>query len=264
MRNDSVYCPGDSFVHRAHPLTKLYAVPLAVISAFALPWPATWVLSFALLAAAFALDIGGTVLRRYLVLALPFVLALFVFHGLILDRPDFRPLDGWPGWLPDFSPAGVRHAAVVGGRISLMLAISLLFVATTHPAMLLQAFDAANWPPALSFLLASPLLLLDQFAARVRAIRDAQQTRGLDVDGSLRVRFSAIRALIVPLVTLALADVNERAHVLTARGFRALPRRSVLDPPADDPRQRLIRRLLLVLCALEAGYLLWRQLPFPG
>jgi energy-coupling factor transport system permease protein len=249
----SIHCPGESILHRANPLTKLAAVLWFVAVSFVLPWPALWLGSLLLLLAAFPLGIGPVVLWRYLVLSLPFTLAVFIFHGFVLGRPDFRPAF----WVLDYSLVGLEHAALIGGRISLMLSASLLFVATTHPATLLRSFDAAGWPPGLSFLLASPLLLIEQFAARAGAIRDAQQTRGLAVTGIVS-RLQAIRILIVPLVTLALADAHERSNVLTARGFRALPRRTVFAPPADSAAERRLRIALVVLAGLLLGYALWR------
>lgn len=251
MQAVSLYRPGESFLHRANPLTKLTGVLFVVVTVFLLPWPALWLLSAAVLAAAFSLTIGRVVLFRYLALSLPFTIAVFVFHGLIVQKSDAVKLVGWL----HYSQEGVIHAAVIGGRISLMLIASLLFVTTTAAPTLLKSFDAARWPPALSFLLASPLLLLDQFTARAKSISDAQQVRGLHVNGSIRARLRALTMLLVPLLTSALADAHERAHVLTARGFRALPYRTVLEPPHDTLLQRGFRLLLLALLVAEIGYL---------
>jgi energy-coupling factor transport system permease protein len=138
-----------------------------------------------------------------------------------------------------------------------MLSGSLLFVTTTHPSKLLRALDAAQCPPALSFLLASPLLLIGEFTARATAISHAQQARGMRVDNPLS-RLRAVTVLIVPLITLALADASERSQVLTARGFRALPRRTVLVAPADSILERRLRFLFLAATAALSGYALWR------
>lgn len=254
MQAFSLHSPGKSHLHRANPMTKLLLVVFCVVTSFVPSWPALWLLTLGILAVGAASGIGRTVVVRYLVLSLPFTFAVFAFHGLVMPRPDFRPVFGW---LP-YSAAGLDYAALVGGRISVMLAASLLFVATTHPAALLRAFDAARWPPALSFLLASPLLLLEQFSARANAIRDAQQTRGLAIGGSLAARIQALRILLVPLLTLALSDAQERAHVLTARGFRALPYRSVIDPPADSPLERTVRIALTGTMILEIAYVILR------
>lgn len=254
MLNSSIYCPGESSLHRANPLTKSTGLFTVVVTSFLLPPPALWVVSAIILLIGLACGVGGSVIWRYVLLSLPFTLAVFVFHGAILPRSDMQPVLGWL----HYSLTGLEHASLVGGRISLVLASSLLFVSTTAPATLLRALDAARWPPGLSFLLASPLLLLDQFTARARAISDAQQARGLRVDGSPWRRLQALRMLLVPLLTSALADAQERSHVLTARGFRALPYRTVIDPPADTRLQRFLRWSLAVFMAMETVFMVLR------
>lgn len=254
MQAAAIYSPGKSLLHRANPFTKLVLVLFFIVTSFVLAWPFLWLSTLALSLIGVCLGIGSILLTRYIALSLPFSFAVFAFHSLVLPREDFQPVFAWLS----YSPSGLEHAAIIGGRISMMLAASLLFVTTTHPAVLLRSFDAARWPPALSFLLASPLLLLDQFAARAKAIRDAQQTRGLAIGGSVKARITAVRILIVPLLTLALSDAQERAHVLTARGFRALPYRTVIDPPADNVVEKRLRLGLWTIMAIELAYVILR------
>ena len=104
---------------------------------------------------------------------------------------------------------------------------------------------------------ASPLLLIEPFSARARAIRDAQQARGLDLNGSWKARIKAFPALLIPLVTLALSDLDQRASVLDGRAFRARPFRVVLDAPVDQPYERWLRRLLLLALPVQIGLVLW-------
>lgn len=249
MPSWSIHKPGSSVLHRANPMTKLAALLCSAAFAFALPVQMTWLATVALLLTAFPLGIGGVVLRRFAVLALPFLIAVLVFHSLILARPDYTVLIG-----PlTYSPEGFAYAAMLGGRISLMLAASLLFVATTHPSTLLRSLDSAGLPPGISFLLATPLLLIDEFTARAGAIRDAQQARGMRVDTAAD-RIRALKQLTVPLITLALADAQERSSVLTSRAFRAYPRRSVLEPPSDSLTQKYLRYGLCALVFLVFGY----------
>lgn len=251
-----MFRPGQSVLHRANPLTKLCLLLWVMTLAFLLPWPALWAAAVALVLGAGRPGTGAPVLRRFVALGAPFTLAVLVFHGLILPRPDHLPvLSGHP-W-PAYSPSGLTHAALLSGRIALIFAAGLIFSATTHPADLLRSFDAAHWPPGLAYLLAAPMLLIEDFGARTRAIRDAQAVRGLNFGGSLRNRIMALTMLVVPLVTVALADAQERGDVLTARGFRALPRRSLLNPPPDSLRQSMARRVLLGLALIQIGIAPW-------
>ncbi|SDE84918.1 hypothetical protein SAMN04488105_108234 [Salipiger thiooxidans] len=82
--------------------------------------------------------------------------------------------------------------------------------------------------------------------------------RGLDLQGSFLTRARAFPALLMPLVTLALADIDHRAQVLDGRGFRAMPHRTVLDAPADSGAQRAARWIILLsIPVLIAGGILW-------
>jgi energy-coupling factor transport system permease protein len=256
-----IYRPGQSLLHRANPLTKLSLLLWVLTLAFVLPWWLLWAATFLLVVGARLPEVGAPILRRFILLSAPFTVAVLIFHGLIMPRPDFVPVFtgaffSGPGWLR-FSPSGLDHAALLSGRIALILAAALLFSATTHPATLLHSFDAAHWPPGLAYLLAAPLLLIEDFSARTRAIRDAQGARGMNLGGSLRNRIRALTMLVVPLVTAALSDAHERGDVLTARGFRALPQRSLLNPPPDSPRQSLLRKVLLGLALLQIGAAPW-------
>lgn len=254
MQSLYVRLPVEGFLHRANPFTKLVFLLFCVVTAFVPAWPVLWCASAVLMLVGFASGVGREIFVRYWIFSLPFTLAVFGFHGLVLSRPDFEPFLGWL----HYSPAGIRYAALVGGRISFMLMSSLLFVAATHPSALLRALDAARWPPAAAFLLASPLLLIDQFTARINAIRDAQQTRGLALDGWPFARVHALRILIVPLLTLALSDAHERANVLTARGFRALPHRTVIDPPRDSNVEKVLRLVLAVAMVMAIIHVILR------
>ena len=97
------------------------------------------------------------------------------------------------------------------------------------------------------------MLLLDPFSKRVRSIRDAQQARGLDLTGSWRARAAALPVLFVPLITLALSDIDHRAMVLDGRGFRAVKRRTVLDAQADGAGQRWFRWIAGTLAVAQLG-----------
>ncbi|MHA7868139.1 MAG: energy-coupling factor transporter transmembrane component T family protein [Salipiger thiooxidans] len=249
-----LYVRGRSFLHRLNPLTKLALVLWCAVAAFALPPQGT--IPLALLAIAVGIFAGaGKVFARRLIFTLtPLALALFVVHGMLVDHEGARAaVLGL-----DLSHDGLAYMVRILGRIAALLSGSLLFVCTTHPARLLKALDSHNFPPGMAYVIASPLLLLEPFTQRARAIREAQMARGLDLQGSFLTRAKAFPALLMPLVTLALADIDHRAQVLDGRGFRAMPHRTVLDAPADSGAQRAARWIIVLsIPVLIAGGILW-------
>lgn len=247
-----LYVPGNSFIHRINPLTKLVGLLWVAVTTFMLPpagMAAVFVVTFLFGIVAGA---GKAFVKRLVFTLLPLAIALFVIHGVLIERHD--TIDHG---LISISPEGLAYMAHILVRVAALLAASMLFVTTTHPAILLKALDSHGISPGIAYLIASPLLLLEPFSARARAIRDAQQARGLDLTGTWKARVTAFPALLIPLVTLALSDLDHRASVLDGRAFRARPFRTVLDAPAEHPLEHWVRRLLLAALPIQFGLLLW-------
>ncbi len=247
-----LYVPGNSFIHRVNPWTKLVGLLWLAATIFMLP-PAGMA---AIFAATFLFGIiagaGKAFVKRLLLTLLPFAIFLFVIHGVLIERHD-----SVDHGLVSVSPQGVAYMLQILVRVAALLAVSMLFVTTTHPAVLLKALDSHGISPGIAYLIASPLLLLEPFSARARAIREAQQARGLDLNGSWKARVKAFPALLIPLVTLALSDLDHRASVLDGRAFRAKPFRVVLDAPPDRPYERWLRWALIIAIPVQIGVLLW-------
>jgi energy-coupling factor transporter transmembrane protein EcfT len=252
MAQGLLFSAAETPLHRLNPLTKLAGLVWLASLVIVLPWQGAWAIAI-LIGLGAAASVGLPVVKRLLAIALPFSVAVFAVQGFLLAHTDTQPLAGPIA----FSHEGVLRAASVAGRVSAIVAASLLFSATTHPATLLRAGDAAGWPPAFSYLMASPLLMLETFHERAAAIRAAQETRGLRLRGSWRAGVTSLPALVLPLITTALIDVDERSRVLVARGFRAHPRRMTIDKVADSVAERILRPALLCLAAVQATLLIW-------
>jgi energy-coupling factor transport system permease protein len=248
-----LFTPGSSWVHAANPLTKLAVMLWAVSAAVILPTAGTAFLILGGVALAFSIGVGRPVVERLALTLTPLAIALFVVHGMLIGRPELVLF----GHIA-VSPRGLADAAGILARIAAVLTASLLFVTTTHPADMLKSLDARGVSPGLSYLIASPLLLLAPLTSRAKDIRDAQRARGLDLTGSWKARITALPALFIPLITLALTDLDHRALVLTSRAFRARKQRTVIDPPLDSRRQMWLRRGVITIAVLQLGLVrLW-------
>ena len=250
-----LFTPGESLLHRANPLTSLVIMLWMISFAAVMPTAATAGLTLLAVAVSLATGVGKRAVKRLLLTMTPIGVALVVVHGLLIDRPDVSSIG-----LVSVSPSGLDYALRVFMRVACMLMATLLFVTTTHPSDMLKALDQRGVPPGLGYLIASPLLLIEPFSDRAKAIRDAQRVRGLDISGSWKARIKALPVLLMPLITQALSDLDHRASTLSGRAFRALPRRTVINAPADSTLQVWFRRGLLGLAILQLGIpLLWRH-----
>ncbi len=245
----SLYLPGNSWLHRLHPLTKLAFSLAAAVIIFA--GPGEWLsaalpglLAMLLLwRAGLAWHVASVSFRLLALLSC----VLFLVHGFFNPHNQTILLALGPFAI---GVEGLAFAALVVLRLAATLFASLLLVVATHPAHLVQALAEARLPYGLAYLLGSPLLLLPQIARRVQAIRDAQQARGLETQGSLLQRARALFPLAAPLIFSALVDVEERSLALEVRGFSAHHPKTSLKELADTPPQRLARWVMLLLAGL--------------
>jgi energy-coupling factor transport system permease protein len=160
-----------------------------------------------------------------------------------------------PFWFFLFLLHGVGGMLTTAPRLTTMIASFFWLVAVLPPARLVEAMVAAGWPASAAFLLSATLSAVPALRERARRIVDAQRCRGLKTRGGPWARFTALRALALPLVLSALHEVDERALALETRGFSGSVRRTPLAPPPDSTRQRALRWGLLLGCL---GLLAWR------
>jgi energy-coupling factor transport system permease protein len=258
LKENSLYLPGNSWLHQLHPLTKLTFSLAAVVIIFG--GPGDWLSAIlpGLLAlwilwrAGLAWWVGRAILR----LLAPLTMVLFLVHGF------FNPLN--QTILVEVGPFsvgqdGLAFASLIVTRLASTLAASLLLMASTHPTHLIQSLEEAGLPHGLAYLLGSPLLLLPQMAGRVQAIQAAQQARGLETQGNLFQRMRALFPLVAPLVFSAIVDVEDRALALEVRGFNAPNPKTRLTELLDTQGQRAARWGMLLLAGflLAAGFW-WR------
>ncbi|MDI3317575.1 MAG: energy-coupling factor transporter transmembrane component T [Bacillota bacterium] len=245
-RGSSLYVPGDSWLHRLDPLTKLGLALAAVALVFVLPAPPAslglWLLLAAVLGSAGLLRALLPVLAGAGFLAVTF----FVVQGLV-----------YPGNLHPVLRAGPLVLYREGLLLGLLLALRLfdiltataLLVMATRPSDLVEALVRRGLSPRLGYVIVAVLQVIPAMVATASTILDAQRSRGMETEGSLAVRLRALLPLVTPLVTGSLLAAHERALALEVRGFSARGPRTFL-------REEAVGRGALLLRGLAALFLL--------
>ncbi len=195
--------------------------------------------------------------RQWCAVLLPLALGLLLVHG--------HWLDGWPAtWggsvqhvVSDNRIEALLPMARLWLRVAIVLAFAIVWLSTTTPERLMRALFASRLPPGAAYLLASPLLLVEQLKARLAAVSQAQAARGVDVHAAWFKRWRSLLALAVPLVVWTLSDVGERAAALDSRAFRSRARRTTLDAPVAAEWERALMAFALTSALLIAGSFLW-------
>lgn len=252
----SFYIHRDSPLHRLNPLTKLTLTFCLILMGFLAPgfWTATLIFGVVLLPLSVWGKISPEFTRTTFRLILPLTLFLFAMQSLFYPGGKTVLLSFW---IFSVKLEGVQFAYLTASRIMNMVGSFLLLLLSTHPSTLMTALTQRGLPPALTYIIVSTLQILPQMRNKANTIIDAQRSRGLETQGSLRRRFSALLPLVGPLVFGSLVDVEERAIALEARAFKAKRTKTSLLLIPDSPIQSGFRLGLIALTVLAIGARLW-------
>lgn len=252
----SFYIHRDSPLHRLNPLTKLTLTFSLILMGFLAPgyWTATFIFLVVLLPFSVWGKISPEFTRTTFRLILP--LTLFLFGMQSLFYPGGKTVL-FSFWIFSVKLEGVQFAYLTASRIMNMVGSFLLLLLSTHPSTLMTALTQRGLPPSLTYIIVSTLQILPQMRNKANTIIDAQRSRGLETQGSLRRRFGALLPLVGPLVFGSLVDVEERAIALEARAFKAKRIKTSLLLIPDSPAQSGFRLGLIALTMLAIGSRLW-------
>ncbi len=238
------FIAGSSWLHRRHPLTKGLGLALVLLAAFLLPSIALPVLAVGLLGLA-----GIVGLLRPLVRAMriPAVLltSILVVNSLFFPGATDRLVELGPLAV---TREGLTFGLVSAGRVLVAFLASVLFLFTTLADDLLESMVARGASHRIAFVILSAVQMVPRMQTRASSILEAQQARGLQIEGSLGRRLRALLPLIGPVLLGSLIDVRERTFALEARGFGARPGRTAYRKVADPPGDRILRLALIAAC----------------
>lgn len=167
---------------------------------------------------------------------------------------------GWLAfWLTD-SPVDARRmpmAIALWLRLLAMIASAQIWLQKVPTQQFIRALFASRLPTGFAYLLAGPLLIVEQLGQQLSAIREAQLARGVALDGAWYQRLSALPALLLPLTSNALNEISVRGAALEMRAFRLSAHRTTLWAPSDSRLQQILRYALLLVMLLETGVYFW-------
>jgi energy-coupling factor transport system permease protein len=238
-----------------HPLTKLSAALLVIVAAYLLPGLLTPLALFALVAfIAVAAGVGAPFLWTTLKALLPVIISLFIIQGVLFPPAGATPLPLGPVTL---TQEGLAFAFLTSTRLLTLSATVLLLLRTTPTGDLVQALVERGLPRSIGYVLLSALQIAPDMSARATAILEAQRSRGLETEGTIR-RLRALPALVGPLIVGALVDTEERAMALESRAFMAVGPKTTLRDLPDRPAEHWARTATLLAIAALIGWAIYR------
>lgn len=220
------YVPGDSFLHRMDPRSKLITVFLFVIVVFI----ANNAVTYGVLAAYTLIMVGlSKVPLRFLYGGLKpvFLLVIFTFllHIFMTKEGDviFEL-----GWLQIYEE-GLRQGTFISLRFLLLILITSLLTLTTTPIeitdgleTLLNPLNKLKFPVhELALMMSISLRFIPTLMQETDKIMKAQTARGVEYNsGPIKERIKAIVPLLIPLFISSFKRAEELAVAMEARGYK--------------------------------------------
>lgn len=254
MKSRITYQPGDSLLHRLHPLTKGAWLLFGTVFVFAVrnPWAilaALGLVTCAFLLAGFSLSsIRGTRLFATTALLLGALQLLFVRQGDVLLQAG--PLVVTSG--------GVEAGVYVAGRFLSVILLSYLFVLSTDPNDLAYGLMRAGLPYRYGFALIMALRLAPVFEQEGQIVYQAQLARGVRHDVRSPRRFLTLaRQFFMPLLVSALGKVDGLAVSMEGRCFGKYPTRTFFREVHPTRQDGIAAILLLAAIAATVALLIY-------
>lgn len=253
------YIPGNSFVHRLDPRTKITIIFIFVIIVFF----ANNFLSYAVLTAFALVSMLTTKIPvRYVLKGLMPVWFLIVFTFLlhiIVTKEGTVVLE-----IINFKiySKGLIQGIAISMRFFLLILVTSLLTLTTTPMEITDAIEDMLQPlkkvkfpvHELALMMSISLRFIPTLMQETDKISKAQASRGVDFrTGSIKERIKAIVPLLIPLFVSAFKRAEELAMAMEARGYRGSEGRTKFRELKIEKRDIYIYLLFaLVLIALFA------------
>lgn len=247
------YVPGQSFIHRLDPRSKLLFVIVFAILVFMANNPATYA---TLAVFVIATVIAAQIPLSYILKGLKPVWYLLIFTALlhILMTKGGTVYVKW-GWFT-IEQQGILQAIYISLRLGLLVLISSLLTLTTSPIdltdgleRLLSPFRRVKLPVhEIAMMLSIALRFIPTLLEETEKIMKAQMSRGADFEsGGLIKRAKSLIPVVIPLFISAFRRAEDLALAMEARGYRGGVGRTKLRQLHLTSRDLIVALITLIL-----------------
>ncbi|EMC34300.1 energy-coupling factor transporter transmembrane component T family protein [Streptococcus mutans] len=220
------YIPGDSFVHRLDPRSKLLSMLIFIIVIF---WANNVLTNLLMFVFTMILFFLSRVKISF------FLKGLRPMIGLILFTTLFQVLFTQNGhvlfhlWIIKITDSGIGQAALIFMRFVLIIIFSTLLTLTTTPLSLADAVESLLKPleplkvpvHEIGLMLSLSLRFVPTLMDDTTRIMNAQRARGVDFgEGNLIQKIKSIIPILIPLFASSFKRADALATAMEARGYQ--------------------------------------------
>lgn len=220
------YFPGNSFVHRLDPRTKLIVVVLYIVALFVAKSWISYGLMLAFLLTAIKVS---RIPPKAIIRGMKPLIIILMFTGILnlFYSEGGRVLVSF--WKITITTEGVKRAIFMVGRILMLISGTFLLTYTTSPIALTDGLESLMNPlkkihvpvHELSMMMCIALRFIPTLIEETDKIMNAQKARGADFEsGSIIDRAKALIPVLVPLFISAFRRADELATAMECRCYQ--------------------------------------------
>lgn len=242
------------FFKKLYPLTKLYLALALIISAFIIP---SHIYDYSMIIICGIIVSFENKLKIY---SKRIFLSLFwLFTAIFIIQSLFIPAgEVWLkfGFISVYKEGVMKAIGLTSKLTAIVSALTMLTLITPVKDFTL-ALEKKELNPKAAFILMLTLQTIPEMKKQADVIMDSQKARGIETEGNVFVRAKALIPIFIPLVLSSIANTEERAITLEARGFSVGEKRTILYDIEETKNDKIMKVILAIFIVLS---IVWRVL----
>ncbi len=242
------------FFKKLYPLTKLYLALALIISAFIIP---SHIYDYSMIIICGIIVFFENKLKIY---SKRIFLSLFwLFTAIFIIQSLFIPAgEVWLkfGFISVYKEGVMKAIGLTSKLTAIVSALTMLTLITPVKDFTL-ALEKKGLNPKAAFILMLTLQTIPEMKKQADVIMDSQKARGIETEGNVFVRAKALIPIFIPLVLSSIANTEERAITLEARGFSVGEKRTILYDIEETKNDKIMKVILAIFIVLS---IVWRIL----
>ena len=242
------------FFKKLYPLTKLYLALALIISAFIIP---SHIYDYSMIIICGIIVSFENKLKIY---SKRIFLSLFwLFTAIFIIQSLFIPAgEVWLkfGFISVYKEGVMKAIGLTSKLTAIVSALTMLTLITPVKDFTL-ALEKKGLNPKAAFILMLTLQTIPEMKKQADVIMDSQKARGIETEGNVFVRAKALIPIFIRLVLSSIANTEERAITLEARGFSVGEKRTILYDIKETKNDKIMKVILAIFIVLS---IVWRVL----
>lgn len=252
MEKMEEYARKNYYNEKLYPSTKLLLGIVLSLTSFLIPLNgAGYIIMLFCILLSLITGVFKEYISQFIKVILPIIIILFIFQLIIVSGEEVLFSIGFISITREAVDAAIAYSSNIG---AIATSITLVFQMTSTN-LIIKSLENTNLPKNAVFVISSTLQFLPQAKEQSNTIKEAQQSRGLETEGSIVTKIKSFVPMIIPLALSTISSNEERVLTLESRGFSSDKKRTGL---YRSKKTQLDNYVQILLIASLISLIIWR------